>query len=181
MNGVSKQTMEHLVQFMYNGEVELRQESLADFLEKAKSLEIDGISEDVYWQASDQQQPNDSARNVAWPSKAGIQYQASHVNRFQNSSGARNETLPASTFGSSQLPHSNQFAFEDGSDYDDSNTGTYKEMDGYEVFDSVGQAFDHLNVQWDHPYDNEDEQFNENKGKISDAPTAKRSKRYNGE
>lgn len=183
MNGVSKQTMADLIKYMYNGEVEINPDALADFLEKAKSLEIEGICDDNYWQTSDQQPPNHLTRNVAGPSHSSIQYQTSHVNRFHQTHVSCDQMLLASTISSSRQPPNNQFAYSNDSAYDDSNGSSYEEVYvpivDYDSNIGSGDLMDQ-DVQWDRTYDDDDdEDFNPITTKAFGAPTAKRVKQTN--
>lgn len=69
MKDVSRQTLQDLLEFIYNGEVDVNQHDVENFMSTAKALEIKGLTDDRYAQFYER------------PSTApnGKQYQSSHT------------------------------------------------------------------------------------------------------
>lgn len=206
MDDIPKQTMENLIKYIYNGEVEIQQDFVADFLKKAKSLQIDGISDGHFWQAIDQNQPASSKPNYH-SSHGPMQYQTTQVNRVHASEMVRNKnsTIIANgsahqsntntTNGSHQYPNGSMLsdasngsahdAYESNGNYeDDSGLDSGMEYIYCDVSTDQVNAAEHL--QWGQDYDDaeddDDEDYYVNQrpaAKKSGAPANKRSKSTN--
>lgn len=81
MKDISHQTLEGLIEFIYMGEVTVHQESLADFLNTAKSLKIKGLIDQNYLPASAQDQPIQSKETEFGYNNRNFQYQSIQTNQ----------------------------------------------------------------------------------------------------
>lgn len=203
MNDVPKETVEDLITYMYNGQVEIQQELLADFLKNAKSLEIEGISENSYQQTIGQDQPVSSNWNNH-SNHGRMQYQTTQINRVETSKMVHNENSTIIASGSAYQTNTNKsnhrpYQYSNGSNFsDDLNGSTYDayESNGYNGNDSdlnfgmesvycdasMNQDYDGGNVQWDHEYEDNGQEFYENQdvaANTSGAPVTKRARHTN--
>lgn len=76
MKDVSKQTLEHLITFIYRGEVNVNQENLDEFFTTAKALEIKGLADENYVHSSIFPAPEPTWSK---PLKNALQYQSSQT------------------------------------------------------------------------------------------------------
>lgn len=182
MNDIPKQTVEDLITYMYNGQVEIPQESLADFLKKAKSLEIEGITDDNYRQTIDQDRAASMNGNNHL-NHGRIQYQTMQVNRLQTSKLVCNENSTILASESAYQPEMNtsnhaSYQYPSSSDFSDESNES-----AYDAYVSTNQDYDAGNAQWGQEYeDDDDQEFYKNQGPVANTPRApptKRAKRTN--
>lgn len=95
MNGVSKQTLDSLMKFMYQGEVDVKRELLVEFMQAAQAFKIKGLADESFSfkPANQQQQPAQAVRHGAV--HGAIQFQSSQVNRIEVPSTMTHQNQPA--------------------------------------------------------------------------------------
>lgn len=189
LKDVSKQTADDLITYIYNGEVHVASDCLADFMSIAKALDIKGLN------GNSLPQPREfTDANHIWPNTAfsGMQYQSSHINQHFGSTSSLNQTKPVqveSTESNYFQSSMDEYGGDEDFDYGNPNemtanaynmeTSSYRN-DEYAASGSYSmkQADDASFVEWG----GEDESESQSVQHVNDtkAPTAKRSKRNVG-
>lgn len=177
MKGVSTQTMADLMTFIYNGEVNVDSNSLADFLQSAKELEITGLSDIVYQQSSVQVQPMRSS-SYDESGRHGEQFQTTRINsvhRVHCSKTAKKDTDSADAYEFPYQLHSNgstirgnDFNSEHSSRFGDETRSFGMETNGDENYGCDSNNYDSaMGIQWNIEYDNDLSNDNETAVKVS--------------
>lgn len=189
MKGVSKQTMADLMTFIYTGEVNVDSNSLADFLQSSKELEIKGLSGIMYQQSSVQVQPMQSSYDK--PGRNGEQFQTTRINSVQCSKTANKDTDSANAYEFPYQPHSNGSTIY-GNDFNSEHSsrfGDEKSSFGMETNGDENNACDSNNydlamgIQWNIDYDNDLSNDNETavNGSNNCLSTPKRARNNNND
>lgn len=119
LKDVSKQTAEDLITYIYNGEVNVASECLANFLNVAKALNIKGLNGGSHSQS---RESNSLKRTRSDDGSNGIQYQSTGINQPLGSKSSLKRTKPVQVCPT----ESNYFQSltdkaEDDEDHDDEN------------------------------------------------------------
>lgn len=170
LKDVSKQTLEDLITFIYSGEVDVKQENLAELLKTAKALEIKGLVDDSY---ATQLPIPDEELNSMWSPQVydKSQYQSIQTvrhNQFSASSSycVRDEFEFTKKNESNRNEHGNQSEYADGSNDD------Y----GFDGGD-MAMTTDQQNNAEDNEDDYHGNEIDEPKSMEANAPRAKCAKR----
>lgn len=173
MKDVSKQTLEHLIKFIYTGEVNVAQDNLKEFVDTVKALEIKGLVDDGYVQ---------DVSNSPWSAPQSAQSKYNEL-QYQSTQTIRNQSqTPASDYERSPnvypgwddfVQKSSNETEENGHDFASNFDGNLLD-DGTRSMDQSFQSYDH---QWN--ADNYDNQSGGTPTKTK-PPQAKRVKRVVG-
>lgn len=110
MKDISHQTMEGLLAFIYTGEVIVHQESLAEFLKIAKSLNIKGLIDPICSASFTQDEPIESLWPESKYNNQKLQYQSTQTSqRKRSNQQSVNQMILDSTAESSQTSPDHQF------------------------------------------------------------------------
>lgn len=158
MKDVSHQVLQDLITYIYNGQVNIEQDNLDEFLKTAKALKIKGLDDDA-----DSQQP--TGRQPAHSSFHQSDYTA-HEQSLTNGR-KRVNTAPAQSYPNQYQQSANEYQYQNQDDYKDENGN---EMDGYGEWEAQLE-YDHDNNygensgdNYDYDTGNEDYSMNESTG-----------------